>query len=118
VTGDISRTRSFEKIKGNLFGREWEVDLPGGGLTERVGEGGYDIERGSRLLRYLFGIRVYDVDERTGQYFKQQGIMDDLQELLRHLRKASRTGRVREIAELERLINMTISGTETNPLLQ
>ena len=119
VTGDISRTRSFEKLKGDLFGiKDYEIDLPGGGLTERVGEGGYDIARGSRLLRYLAGIRVFDVDERKGRYFQKKGIEDDLQELLRYLRKASRSGRVREIAELERLINMTLSGAETNPLLQ
>jgi len=105
LTGDITRTRSFEK----LFGR---------GLTERVGEGGYDIDRGARLLRYLMGIRVYPVDERKGAYFKQQGTIDDLNELLRLLRRAQRTGREREVSELERLIQGIISGSETNPLLQ
>ena len=117
ITGDITRTKSYDAIKWNFFGQGNEFDLPGEGLTERVGEGGFDADPGARLLRFLTGVKTYQADAELGKYFVEKGIQDDLTTLLAYLKKAKRQGRSQDVAQLEKLIESFLSGEERSPLL-
>ena len=96
-TGEIERTPS-------VFG------------AAREGSGGYDLERGSRLLRYITGLRAYPVDPSKGQYWKFRNQREDFQTLRRYLIQAQRAGRTAEANELIRLIDDFMRGAERRPI--
>ena len=86
--------------------------------VEREQTGGYDLERGSRLLRYITGLRAYPVDESKGQYWAKRNLQKDLSVLKTYLNRARRSGRQREADELLKLIQSVMRGQEENPLLR
>ena len=86
--------------------------------VSREQAGGYDLERGSRLLRYLTGLRSYPVNERKGRYWAQRNIEDDLKRLEMYLKRALRGGRSAEAEELISLIRSYKKGEVENPLLR
>jgi len=86
--------------------------------VEREGTGGYDLERGSRLLRYITGVRAYPVDEQKGRYWARRNLQKDLSLLKQYLNRAKRAGRDREADELLKLIRAVMRGEEQNPLLK
>ena len=96
-TGEIERTPS-------VFG------------ATREGSGGYDLERGSRLLRYITGLRTYPVDPSKGQYWQVRNQKEDFQTLRRYLIQAQRAGRTAEANELIRLIDDFMRGAERRPI--
>ena len=117
--GRLESTRSFDSLKGRLpFVGDWEVDLPGEGLTVREPSSGYDLERGSRLLRYLTGLRVYPVDEAKGGYWQNKNFESDLRQLQSYLKWAVIKGKGTEAREVSILIQQYLAGAETNPLLR
>ena len=86
--------------------------------AEREGTGGYDLERGSRLLRYITGLRAYPVDEAKGQYWSRRNLQKDLSVLKTYLNRARRAGKTREADELLKLIKAVMRGQAENPLLR
>jgi hypothetical protein len=86
--------------------------------VEREMTGGYDLERGSRLLRYITGLRAYPVDERKGRYWARRNLQKDLSLLKQYLNRARRAGRVREADELLKLIKAVMRGETQDPLLR
>jgi hypothetical protein len=86
--------------------------------VEREMTGGYDLERGSRLLRYITGLRAYPVDERKGRYWARRNLQKDLSLLKQYLTRARRAGRVREADELLKLIKAVGYSTLLVVLLQ
>jgi len=86
--------------------------------VEREGTGGYDLERGSRLLRYITGLRAYPVDEAKGQYWSRRNLQKDLSVLKTYLNRARRAGKTREADELLKLIKAVMRGQAENPLLK
>ena len=117
--GVLESTRSFDTLKGRLpFVGDWEVDLPGEGLTPREPSTGYDLERGSRLLRYLTGLRVYPVDEPLGRYWQNKNFESDLRQLQSYMKWAALKGKQVELQEVSRLIQQYLAGVTTNPTLR
>ena len=86
--------------------------------VEREGTGGYDLERGSRLLRYITGLRAYPVDEAKGKYWARRNLQKDLSVLKTYLNRARRAGKTREADELLKLIKSVMRGQTENPLLR
>ena len=117
--GALESTKSFDTLKGRLpvIG-DWEIDLPGEGLTVREPTSGYDLERGSRLLRYLTGLRVYPVDEAKGRYWENKNFESDLRQLQSYLKWAALKGKNVEMQEVSQLIQQYLTGATPNPLMR
>ena len=117
--GVLESTKSFDTLKGRLpIVGDWEVDLPGEGLTPREPTTGYDLERGSRLLRYLTGLRVYPVDEPLGRYWQNKNFESDLRQLQSYLKWAAAKGKTVEVQEVMQLIQRYLAGAVTDPTLR
>jgi len=117
--GRLESTKSFDTLKGRLpFVGDWEIELPGEGLTFREPTTGYDLERGSRLLRYLTGLRAYPVDEPLGRYWQNKNFESDLQQLQSYMKWAALKGKQVEFQEVSRLIQQYLAGVTTNPTLR
>ena len=117
--GRLESTKSFDTLKGRLpFVGDWEIDLPGEGLTVREPTSGYDLERGSRLLRYLTGLRVYPVDEAKGRYWENKNFESDLRQLQSYLKWAALKGKNVEMQEVSQLIQQYLTGATPNPLMR
>ena len=117
--GRLESTKSFDSLKGKLpFVGDWEIELPGEGLTVREPTSGYDLERGSRLLRYLTGLRVYPVDEAKGRYWENKNFESDLRQLQSYLKWAALKGKGIEMQEVNQLIQQYLTGETPNPLLR
>ena len=117
--GRLESTKSFDTLKGRLpFVGDWEIDLPGEGLTVREPTSGYDLERGSRLLRYLTGLRVYPVDEAKGRYWENKNFESDLRQLQSYLKWAALKGKNVEMQEVSQLIQQYLTGVTPNPLMR
>ena len=117
--GRLESTKSFDTLKGRLpFVGDWEIELPGEGLTFREPTTGYDLDRGSRLLRYLTGLRAYPVDEPLGRYWQNKNFESDLRQLQSYLKWAALKGKQVEVQEVSRLIQQYLAGVTTNPTLR
>ena len=117
--GVLESTKSFDTLQGRLpFVGDWEIDLPGEGLTLREPSTGYDLERGSRLLRYLTGLRVYPVDEPLGRYWQNKNFESDLRQLQSYLKWAALKGKQVEVQEVSRLIQQYLAGVTADPTLR
>ena len=117
--GRLESTKSFDTLKGRLpFVGDWEIELPGEGLTFREPTTGYDLDRGSRLLRYLTGLRAYPVDEPLGRYWQNKNFESDLRQLQSYMKWAALKGKRVEFQEVSRLIQQYLAGVTTNPALR
>ena len=116
---ELNRLNPFGMFGEALLQDSGKIDrTPSVFGVEREGTGGYDLERGSRLLRYITGLRAYPVDEAKGQYWSRRNLQKDLSVLKTYLNRARRAGKTREADELLKLIKSVMRGQAENPLLK
>jgi len=105
ITGMSETTNSFEILKPYMSDRTWDT------IFEPIStprQSQVDIDRGLRLLRYLTGMRTYQVVERPE--FEAYQMNKDLKFLQTKLFVALKQGKPREVQELYRLITDYLSG--------
>ena len=76
-----------------------------------------DIDFSARLIRFLTGGRVYDVNMREQRMYYSRNLMSDASKLERELRKAMKKGEQRKIRELLSLLRAMQRQEETDPFL-
>ena len=76
-----------------------------------------DIDFSARLIRFLTGGRIYDVNMREQRMYYNRNLMSDASKLERELRKALKKGEQRKVRELLQLLRAMQSQEETDPFL-
>ena len=110
---------------GGVFGlkkpgvEEESLDItPGWWGTGASRESGpIDIGGLARTIRFFAGVRTYDLDLQKSRDWNHKKLARDLNTLKGKLKWAKKKGNVRQIEELEALIERVISGEVRDPLL-
>ena len=110
---------------GDIFGaktvdpttRRQTITAGLGGLGAGRESNPVDIDFSARLIRFLTGGRIYDVNMREQRMYYNRNLMSDASKLERELRKALKKGEQRKIRELLSLLRAMQRQEETDPFL-